>query len=110
MRTITPVLTVIGVVILIYLFLRCGLPALRKWRAARQRHRATHILNRPQAMSRIAEEEPMEIDDSDDYQTWEKKQNEDDYLAWKHQQAANKVKGTSTLTGRGSSAVRYSDI
>ena len=110
MRAITPVLTVIGVVILIYLVLRCGLPALRKWRAARQRHRATHILNRPQAMSRIAEEEPMEIDDSDDYQTWEKKQNEDDYLAWKHQQAANKVKGTSTLTGRGSSAVRHADI
>ena len=70
MHLISPVLTAIFVIALIYVVVRCVIPALVKWRNGRQQIRAQNILNRrPQVLSKLAEgEEPMEVDD--DYNQW----------------------------------------
>ena len=70
MHLISPVLTAIFVIALIYVIVRCVIPALVKWRNGRQQIRAQNILNpRPQVLSKLAEgEEPMEVDD--DYNQW----------------------------------------
>ena len=70
MHLISPVLTAIFFIALIYVIVRCIIPALVKWRNNRQQRRARDILNRrPQVLSKLTEsEEPMEVDD--DYNQW----------------------------------------